>query len=300
MKKSLLGLFLMMGAVCANAQVVKVYKGGSMVSMCYDADSVVFSEKPDGLLTGAFSVSADKQVYFSSGNLQYTQSTKTWAFAEQQYGRVSTANVSNDTLPDVLDLFGWSGDNTTAPFGVCFSNETSDFLGDFVDWGINMSTNTITWRTLTLDEWDYLVGRRANADSLISVACISINADGSEFTNGLILLPDDWKCPEGIAFKLGFYLAEASSEQTFATYQTIVLSDWEKLEAAGAVFLPTSGYRSKGNCYDVNRFGFYRSSTPDEIEHTSRVLRFTSYSAGSFGWGSLYFCQAVRLVTDVK
>ena len=298
MKKILLGLFLMMGAVSADAQVVKVYKGGSMVSMCYDADSVVFSEKPDGLLTGAFSVSADKQVHFSSGNLQYTQSTKTWAFAEQQYGRVSTANVSNDTLPDVLDLFGWSGDNTTAPFGVCFSNERSDYSGDFVDWGINMSTDKITWRTLTKDEWDYLVDRRANADSLISVACISINADGSEFTNGLILLPDDWKCPEGVAFKLGF--SEAFGEQAFATYQTIVLSDWEKLEAAGAVFLPASGYRTKGNVSDVDRFGFYWSSTPDEIDFRARVLRFSSAIASTDRWGSLYFCQAVRLVTDVK
>ncbi|MGM9809331.1 MAG: hypothetical protein ACI30J_00455 [Paludibacteraceae bacterium] len=40
-----------------------------------------------------FSIAADKQVVFSPGNLQYIQSTKTWAFASQQYSFLGTANV---------------------------------------------------------------------------------------------------------------------------------------------------------------------------------------------------------------
>ena len=34
-----------------------------------------------------FSVSDSKKVTFSKGNLQYTQSTNTWSFAENQIGR---------------------------------------------------------------------------------------------------------------------------------------------------------------------------------------------------------------------
>ncbi|MDY4149904.1 MAG: hypothetical protein SOY26_09245 [Paludibacteraceae bacterium] len=37
---------------------------------------------PANAINGKLSVAADKQVYFSQGNLQYTQSTATWAFAE--------------------------------------------------------------------------------------------------------------------------------------------------------------------------------------------------------------------------
>ena len=51
-------------------------------------DRVVFSKvsapassAPIGAIDGLFSVSADKQVYFSQGNLQYQPSTATWRFA---------------------------------------------------------------------------------------------------------------------------------------------------------------------------------------------------------------------------
>ncbi|MBR2284918.1 MAG: hypothetical protein IJ900_00085 [Paludibacteraceae bacterium] len=44
----------------------------------------------NGKLPGAFSVSADKQVNFSQGNLQYNSNTQAWQFAENQYTYVVT------------------------------------------------------------------------------------------------------------------------------------------------------------------------------------------------------------------
>ena len=62
---------------------------------------------PANAINGKFSVAADKQVYFSQGNLQYTQSTATWAFAEHQYDMIGEKNVNNShTLNDKIDLFG--------------------------------------------------------------------------------------------------------------------------------------------------------------------------------------------------
>ena len=55
-----------------------------------DDDSDTPSVAPDG----AFSVSSGKYVYFSSGNLQYTQSTNTWSFAENQWDYIGTDNVT--------------------------------------------------------------------------------------------------------------------------------------------------------------------------------------------------------------
>ncbi len=49
---------------------------------------------PEGALNGVFSVSADKKVRFAKGNLQYTQSTQTWSFAEHQYDIIGTDNVT--------------------------------------------------------------------------------------------------------------------------------------------------------------------------------------------------------------
>ena len=61
-----------------------------------------------------FTVAEGKQVTFSGGNLQYTQSTQTWVFAEHQYDTIGNANITtgaegNKVLADKIDLFGWSG-----------------------------------------------------------------------------------------------------------------------------------------------------------------------------------------------
>ncbi|MBQ3676229.1 MAG: hypothetical protein II926_02525, partial [Bacteroidales bacterium] len=51
----------------------------------------------NGAIKAAFSVSADKKVYFSKGNLQYQASTGTWRFAENQYDIIGedNANISS-------------------------------------------------------------------------------------------------------------------------------------------------------------------------------------------------------------
>ena len=129
---------------------------------------------------GVFSVSADKQVTFSKGNLQYTQSTNTWVFAENQWEYIGTDNVTGGsvtsdptngdsiggtTLADKVDLFGWSTSATN--FGVSTSTNEDDYSGAFVDWGTNQigADAPNTWRTLTYDEWRYVVFNRPNKSS---------------------------------------------------------------------------------------------------------------------------------------
>jgi uncharacterized protein (TIGR02145 family) len=215
---------------------------------------------------GVFSVSADKQVTFSKGNLQYTQSTNTWSFAENQYDYIGTDNVTGgsvssdeygdskegNALADKVDLFGWSTSATN--FGVSTSTSPSDYSGSFVDWGMNKIGNDApnTWRTLTSNEWEYLLNNRPNARSLKGVA--QVNG-----VNGLILLPDNWVCPSDITFKSGFH--SSYGVDYYAAYQTFTVEQWSKLEAAGAFFLPAAGYRYGTNVYDVQRFGYYWSAT---------------------------------------
>ena len=247
---------------------------------------------------GVFSVSADKQVSFAKGNLQYQASTKTWRFAENQYDYIGDGNSNiSDTYSGWIDLFGWSGSTGTAKWGIGTSQSYSDYSGDFVDWG----TNTIgtdapdTWRTLTYDEWYYLRYTRSNADNLVGVARINLNADGSEYANGLVLLPDDWTCPAGVTFKSGF--SNTGSVQAYADYQTFTLSDWQKLEAAGAVFLPASGYRRGSDVLNVQYFGYYWSASPSGTGG-AYFLYFGSYE--TYWLNDIrYLGLAVRLVQDL-
>ncbi len=268
-------------------------------------DTVYIYKCPDDdhgssdVLAGAFSVAEGKQIAFSRGNLQYTQSTATWAFAEHQYDMIGTANVSGEALADKIDLFGWSADNETAKWGISTSEDNSDYSGDFVDWGTNAIGTSApnTYRTLTYDEWKYLLNSRTNADNLIGVARINLNSDGSQYANGLILLPDSWTCPAGITFKSGF--ASAGSVQAYADYQIFTLAEWQKLEAAGAVFLPASGSRYGSSMRSVQNYGFYWSASANDSSYAYN-LYFRSSDARAYDSSSYRsYGPAVRLVQDL-
>ncbi len=247
-------------------------------------------------LPGAFSISADKQIAFSRGNLQYTQSTATWSFAENQYDMIGTDNVSDGALADKIDLFGWSADNETAKWGISTSTDYSDYLGDFVDWGKNIGDGN-TYRTLTYDEWKYLLNSRTNADDKKGVVRINLNSNGTQYANGLILLPDSWVCSEGVTFTSGF--SSEWSIDAYATYQTLTLAEWQKLEAAGAVFLPASGCRYGSGMYYVRFYGYSWAATPN-VSGCARHLDFNSgYAATGYGSDRRYGFP-VRLVQDVS
>ena len=255
-----------------------------------------------------FTVADGKQITFSGGNLQYTRSTQTWAFAEHQYDMLGTDNVdgggkvydatygydkTGSALADKIDLFGWSGGTGSAKWGIGTSTDNSDYSGDFVDWGTNIGDGS-TWYTLTADEWDYLLDERSDADQLVSVARIQLGE--KIYANGLVLLPDNWMCPAGVTFKSGF--SNTHSVQAYADYQTFTLADWQQLEAAGAVFLPASGFREGSFVGYMQSSGYYWSATPDGSDK-AYYMYFISDSYFSYNYSrNRNYGLAVRLVKD--
>lgn len=198
---------------------------------------------------GLFSVSADKQVVFSPGNLQYHPAMNEWRFAENQTDYIGDANrnISAD-YDGWIDLFGWgTGDAPTKS-----STSYSDY-STFVDWGTNQigADAPNTWRTLTSDEWVYLFDTRTDASSLYGIAQVS-------GVNGLVVLPDDWTVPAGISFKSGFHSDYVGD---YSVYQSFTDEKWQTMEQAGAVFLPTAGQRHGTDVYDVGYNGDYWSDT---------------------------------------
>ena len=255
-----------------------------------------------------FTVAEGKQITFSGGNLQYTQSTQTWAFAEHQYDMLGTDNVdggsksydatygydkTGSALADKIDLFGWSGSTGSAKWGISTSTDNSDYSGDFVDWGTNIGDGS-TWYTLTADEWDYLLDERSDANQLVGVARIQLGE--KIYANGLVLLPDDWTCPAGVTFKSGF--SNTYSVQAYADYRTFTLADWQQLEAAGAVFLPASGFREGSFVSYVQSSGYYWSATPDGSDK-AYYMYFISDSYFSYNYSrNRNYGLAVRLVKN--
>ena len=238
-------------------------------------------EQPES--TFVFSVAENKMVTFSPGNLQYHPANDEWRFAPSQLDYIGEDNANiSETYNGWIDLFSWgTGDN---PLKI---NGKIEDYATFVDWGANKigSDASNTWRTLTSDEWKYIINGRYNAEELIGVA--QVNG-----VNGLILLPDGWTCPDDVSFKSGV----AEDSESFADYQSFSASEWSKLEANGAVFFPASGYHIGIEMKDLQQICCYWASDAID-EGFSFTLVSESYWL-SVEKGPKYLRQSVRLVKD--
>ena len=227
---------------------------------------------------GEFSISNSKKVAFSSGNLQYQASTKTWRFAENQWDYIGGANSNiSSSYSGWIDLFGWGTGNNPTKSSTSYSDYST-----FVDWGKNKINNEApnTWRTLTRAEWYYLFEGRQNSHSLYGTATVN-----NVF--GLIILPDDWNEPN-LSFTSGIKGWENN------VYST---AEWKELEYEGAVFLPAAGARYGSGVDDVQDEGYYWSVTKDG-NYWAYDLNF--YSDGAhMTWNNRDNGYSVRLVKDL-
>ena len=235
-------------------------------------------------LENRFSVSPNKVVSFSKGNLQYQASTGKWRFAEHQWNYIGVSNIKiSSNNSDWIDLFGsGTGDNPT-------KSSTSQYdYKSFYDWGNNNISNGLgkNWRTLTLNEWIYVIGQRETTSGIRYAHAI---VDG---VNGLILLPDNWKKEY---YEFGIYNSAAA---VFSSNR-VSKQDWtDKLEAHGAIFLPASGIRKGTTISKVDDSGFYWSSWMDRrsgacVYISNGRLRANEYFPSP--WGG-----SVRLVCDLE
>lgn len=239
-----------------------------------------------------FSVSASKMVIFSKGNLQHHPLNGLWRFAENQYDCIGADNANISTSYDGwIDLFGWS--STKYNYGVSSSTDYNDYYGDFVDWGKLTIGNYApqTWRTITVEEYEYLSTGRTEASNLLG--CAMVNG-----VTGLILLPDDWKCPSEVTFNPGFYSGVVAEPYAFAEQNNYTAEEWASLEKAGAVFLPSAGFRYETS---VTEGGVYWTATRRSDHRNERSHTF-SFNSTTTGTGNMANRDgyAVRLIRDIE
>ena len=269
-----------------------------------------------GALSGRFSVSSDKQVYFSQGNLQaviasgptdtYNYTASSWKFAENQWDYIGNAAGNNTfAVGSTVDLFGWVGTSASydtyglctqkstsdAAFGQCYGTNTSDALKS--DWGTTIGTG---WRTLTSAEWDYLTqtrtsGSTVNGTDNARYAHAEINTDVSS-VYGLILFPD------GVDIAASEVSTAGIVNLNSAWGTKCTSAQWTALAAKGCVFLPAAGYREGTTVEYAGEKGYYWSSSP----YSSNSARNVDFGSSSISWNSTarHRGHSVRLVRDVK
>lgn len=214
-----------------------------------------------------FSIGDGKKVYFSMGNLWYhiqnnykrkcagdvEKTGGYFLFADEQFKMKGILQRSLQN-GDELDLFcyGTSG-NTLDPTSYNLSNGDSysankclsySINGTNDDWGVfnpitNGGNKPGMWRTLTNDEWTYLIANHKHGCGQVSCwnqwywsYVVSYN-----YAYGMIILPDNWECPEGCSFTEN---ADFDDNNVVNTYS---YDQWKAMEAAGAVFLPAVSSR---------------------------------------------------------
>lgn len=254
---------------CDSCKLDLVWHSGAF-TINSSGDQVVFSR---GNLQYAYLASTDR-------------AANTWRLAKHQYdfvgGQIHTSSVrlgnvvyeegvNNTDLSDNtqigdptyygwIDLYGWGcGARPT------FSSEINgDYTGSIIassadywqnypyyhEFGENNITNsgkpnnTSWWETLSGDEWHYLADTRADHDSKIAYGRINT---GTEYINGLILLPDNWTAAMTTA--TGILVGTSWGVHDFSSNSFETVAAWNVLETHGAVFLPAAGYRREGWTY---------------------------------------------------
>jgi len=208
-----------------------------------------------GLLSGEFSVSPTRKVRFSQGNLMYTgfgthavatggTAEGTWMFGDVN-GNYGDAYSSKWIGRFPWGTSGWnSGANRYLPYQAVWADEEpQDFMpgGDasnnltgsyaYADWGVynaifNGGNQPGLWRTLSAEEWDYLLNQRTGHSIKWGVAEV-----GDWEHCGLVILPDRFNLPEGLSFNEGLGLEGEWSVNSYSNEQ------WAQMKAAGAVLI---------------------------------------------------------------
>lgn len=280
--------------------------------VCIGCESSIPSGNTTTKGIGVFSVSETKKVTFSPSNLYYNRETSSWNFFEEQWNALTITNLNspvgingrwmsalaNAAYPEkieteaqlgkMIDLFGWgTGDNPTL-----LSEDIAEYT-IFYDWGFNKIGNDRSqkWRTLHFEEWDYLLHKRSNADSLVHYISIA-------GVDGLMLLPDGWTCPPSIELKQ--WPEEAIIPIDIPTYS---MDEWRILEKSGAVFMNANcnmRYVAKGclSLSDLHETRYWVASHSNDS--TGVAVSISPFWRVKFTNQPRSNGYAVRLVKDIK
>lgn len=265
--------------------------------------------KLEGVI-GPFSTSSSHKVYFAKGNLYYTPATGIFSFEDEQWKHIPYAGTgeNQDWDPTHVSHFFWLSDPVAAAAqtsvatynGSLFTNDPSNSQLPNANFTANGAKGV--WRSLTSDEWNYLLNSRSYTTQMyinskrVRYAFIMVN-DGSKTHKGLLLFPDNFPSwPSGAGTKPSDVNVAWGSD-----IKTYTVDQFHALENAGCAFLPVGGSRFENSGQTVgnaNSSGRYWTST---IASGSNRIRLYFYSGNtpqysstnSYGYGN-----TLRLVVD--
>ena len=299
--------------------------------------TLLFDTIPEnGILPGTFSVSADDEVRFAKGNLQYTTTGThavagggtapgTWRFASHQWDTIGALNRNvSSNYTGWIDLFGWGTSgyhNTNDPYNTFYQPYSIGYYTPIVNatfnyYGYGPSTN--------MQDTNFM-GTSANYDWGIYNA---ISNGGNQPGLWRTLTQTEWAyllesrtTTSGVRYAKAtvngvkgviitpdnwntatFYLDSVNTPSISFTANVITAAQWvSTLESAGCVFLPAAGSRTNITVFNVNVMGTYWASTCWNSAVSNNISFQRGYcSFSSYSGNARYYGHSVRLVTNSK
>lgn len=239
-----------------------------------------FMPWPEGTLPGLFSISADQQVRFSQGNLQYNPSGSVWRFAEHQWDFVGGSgcyySYSEETLENVfysmgtvykdgeqcdntlvygnydgwVDLFGWgtsgwnNGNLYYRPYDYTSHGFDNPFYGPVGNVDLTGVYANADWGVYnTISNGNSRQWRTPTAEELNYLLMERETPSGIRFVKAIVAgVRGLVLLPDD--WSASTYLFKCINSNTDYAANKISGGDWlDILEPAGAVFLPAAGDR---------------------------------------------------------
>lgn len=249
-----------------------------------------------------------------------------WRFADRQYDYIGEDNAMIDaSYTGWIDLLGWgtsgyhdADDEYNSNYQPYSSSSFYDYSQIYnyygygpsthmpdpsltgtsanYDWGVfnaieNGGNLPGMWRTLTYNEWYFIIYTRPKAAEKMATGRIQMGK--GRYVNGCLLLPDEWVLPKGCTFE-----ARTSNAADDYSSNTYTLAQWALMQANGAVFLPAAGYRIGWELYDLGIYGRYWSSTYDNAG-SAYILNFQGHQVKVIDFDRSRG-RSVRLVHEVE
>ena len=223
-----------------------------------------------------FKVGDNKYVDIAPGNLQYKDGSG-FRFAPKEYEYYETF-VNTDGWVSLFNWAGWTGNPAHDPLST--RNWDQQWAWDNTDFYGDPTGNDYTWRTLTRDEFEYMLySTKSGGFTTIT--------DGNKSYIGLVIRP------HGL---------DKEVQESYTAAQ------WAVEQAEGSIFLPAAGlcHHGDGTQIPFNDFEgvgqdfYYWTSTADSDSSTGLSYCFYASTLGALDMASdsEAIRMSVRLVRD--
>ena len=238
-----------------------INSGISLKNPVFAAPGADYAVKTNAGVLTQFSVSSTQKVYFSRANLKCNTANNqlVWGFHNNQTdecpsdGDNTTGNTESGVNLDggtELDRFSWGFHSPTTVSETDWVDGSRNLnWNDGTDWGCALRGTAYGnyWRTLTEDEWEYLLKSRSGKRFLkVTFKQMGGFSNYGPYdlveVNGIFIAPDGYN--GGSASSLTWNNATTATSIKIAVVNALL--------ADGCVFLPANGYRYNDHYYEYN------------------------------------------------